>query len=107
MGGYGGVNLLAVFNTQRHDHLNVDVTLAKNQVFFAQRGFIWGDKNPYHLVFYLIAQFVGLILVQANYKIAQAIGVSLNSFFRLQELNGRWHCAGKNRCGVLFHLIEH
>lgn len=106
MGGNGGVQLGALGDAERHYDLDVEIALTKNQIFFADARPIGCDKYPDDVVFYFITQFIGFVLIERNYKVAQRVGIGLDGLFRLQELNSRRHLAGEHGRGVFIHFIK-
>ena len=104
--GDGQVQLLLFVHAQRHHDIDIEVALAEFEVFVGDRGTVRGNKNLDHAVLDLVAQLVGLGLVERDDEIAQAVGVFLDGFFGLQKLQRGRHITAKDGCGMLAHLVQ-
>src|SRR4051812_25653592 len=92
-----GVQVGLVQYTQRQDQVDIEVTLAKNQVFFADAGFVRSNKDLDDFVFNLVAQLVCLALVEGDNKVAQRISRLLDRLLRLQEAHDARHLSTEDR----------
>jgi hypothetical protein len=86
MGGDCGIQLGALCDSQGDYDLDVKIALAEYQVLLTDARPVGSNKYPNDVVLDLIAQLIGLILVERDNKISQAVGIGLNRFFGLQKL---------------------
>ena len=101
------IEVFALLYPERNDQLNVKITLRELEITLAQNGFIRRDKYSNDIIFYLVAETVGLFLVESDDEITQTIDAVLKRLVWLQETDCRWYLTTKNRRSVFIQAVEH
>ena len=79
--------------------------MAELHIAFFDSGLVRGNVDLYVITINLVAKVVGLLLVEGDNKILQAISISFEGLFWFQEFNGIRNSTGENCGSVLSHFI--